>query len=552
MNPCIAISIRAVAPKRSFPSSARLENKAGMPAISSTSSSVFGRLTGRKSHVLEIKDGITQQERFSQSPPLDALSEGDRNRLLTGHRRESSIPSLRNSVTDLGSTVRRSVSLRSHRTNPSTSTIGQRPRGPSSGTPLSQLTPTGSPTEPEETTGASEIYSQQSPPRQHPPRSRGKLSISARSISQRFKSTDTLVLPGQLSEEAEDRPPVPDTAGQQPKNFSMLVAPPQPTPAAPKRAPPDRPSLSSQPSFVTSQTHASGVHSQHGPPTPATAAALGSQNPNFIHRSIHETANKRMATIDYLRKVHEGNVFYFSTLHYTPGSLNTTIPSLHPNKLGRRATSYLSLGYSLPLLLEVNMNSGSPLEYLRALTALLAEFETYQSLAGSESSTGSLSRARMGQMFKTGMGLGNRSGMRTGRRSSAATENLALDTSRTNSLGIPGSGGDSGNSPLEAPSPITHHDFTYLLTPHLPFDPDFATTFSTLCDTLIDTYANLLQLVSRPETCTPAIGDAFSKADKAVRKILVANVMREFEEGTRQAVKSEVSGLGRLVLGGLM
>jgi hypothetical protein len=37
-----------------------------------------------------------------------------------------------------------------------------------------------------------------------------------------------------------------------------------------------------------------------------------------------------------------------------------------------------------------------------------------------------------------------------------------------------------------------------------------------------------------------------------VRKILVANVMREFEETTRNGIKGEVAGLGKLVMGGLM
>ena len=258
-----------------------------------------------------------------------------------------------------------------------------------------------------------------------------------------------------------------------------------------------------------------------------------------------------MSTIDYLRKVHEGNIFYFSTLYYTPTQLHSTIPSMHSVKLGRRATSYLALGYSLPLLLD--LNSASPLEYLKALSALLQEFETYQSLSGSESGSSSLSRARVGQMFKTGMGLGNRSGMRAGRRASAATDSIAFDATKANLLGIPTSGGDGGvTSPLDLPSPIVGHDFNHLLTPHLPFDPDFNTTFATLCDTLIDAYSNLLGMLANPDTCTMAVGEAFAKADKAVRKILVANVMREFEDGTRAGVKTEVAGLGRLVLGGLM
>ncbi|KAK5729474.1 hypothetical protein LTR17_011894 [Elasticomyces elasticus] len=309
----------------------------------------------------------------------------------------------------------------------------------------------------------------------------------------------------------------------------MLVAP-----SVPKRTAPDRPSISSQASFARDL---SGIHGAGNgaplQPITSTATTTGSQNPNSLYQSIHEISAKRMATVDYLRK----------------SSLHTTIPSLHTQKLGRRAANYLALGYSLPLLLD--LNSGSPLEYLKSLTALLQEFETY---SGLDSGSGSLSRAKVGQMFKTGMGLGNRSGMRSGRRTSAVTDSIALDASRASLLTLPGQvGGDGGNSPSDTTSPIMNgHDFHHLLTPHLPFDPDFNTTFATLCDTLIDTYANLLSIISGPEACTPMVGEAFAKADKAVRKILVANVMREFEDGTRQGVKTEVAGLGKLVLGGLM
>lgn len=326
----------------------------------------------------------------------------------------------------------------------------------------------------------------------------------------------------------------------------MLAAP-----SIPKRPPPDRPTLAPQASFVRDVSSSHGNVTNGAPLHPtSTAPTVTAGNPNSIYQAIHETAAKRMATIDYMRKVHEGNIFYFSTLHYTQGALNTTIPSLHTHKLGRRATSYLALGYSLPLLLD--LNSGSPLEYLKALSSLLQEFETYQSLSGFDGSGSSLSRARVGQMFKSGMGLGNRSGMRTGRRASAATDSIALDAQKANLLGLPPSVPEAG-SPQDAPSPISSgHDFHHLLTPHLPFEPDFNTTFATLCDTLIDTYDSLLAMVSGPDICNPAMGEAFAKADKAVRKILVSNVMREFEDGTRQGVKGEVAGLGRLVLGGLM
>jgi hypothetical protein len=347
-----------------------------------------------------------------------------------------------------------------------------------------------------------------------------------------------------------------------------------------------------------------------------------------IYQQIQETAAKRCATIDYIRHVHEGDIFYFSMYHFSPGSLSH-IPSLQPHKLGRRATNYFILGYSLPAILD--QNSNSPLEYLRALSSLLQEFETYQSLSGYDSSGSSLSRGRVAGMLKSGMSLGNRSGR--GRRASTA-ESLAMShhhhdprnsNSTTTSNGTTSStttttpilsSSSAAVSPglenapgidtsefgiLSSPHPHHHHadltspivpqglEFTHLLTPHLPFEPDFPTVLAALCDTLQDVYTRCADLVAAHGAMLqsrmtasgggpdgfgggsggagngggdesvnalvaegPLIAEAFQKADKGLRKILVANSVREFEEASRSGVRTEVAGLGKLVLGGLM
>ena len=492
-----------------------------MPSLSTSSSSVFGRLTGKKS-------AYDQAEGGALSPPLEAPA-----RIINRHKRESSILSI-GSVQELGHNIKRSVSLTSHRTNPSESSnvFGHKPRYPSTGNAISSPLTT-SPIEDEEP----ETLPADLPPQ----KTRGKLSISARSLSSKFKSADhlpTLGHPIQLDGPASR----PTTAIEIPQSQSSMLA----APAVPKRAPPDRPNLQPQYSFTRelySPLPQNGVLQSAAAAQPLSA---GGHNPHAIYQQIHETSAKRMATIEYLRKAHEGNIFYFGTLHYTPGSLQQ-LPSMHPLKLGRRANNYLILGYSLPALLD--LNSGSPLEYLKALCALLQEFETYQTLTGFDSSGNTLSRGRMGQMLKSGMGLGNRTGK--GRRASAVTDSVHIQNPEL--LGLPKSAGDA-TSPMEAPSPISPsgHEFQHLVTPHLPFDPDFGIAYATLCDTLIDTYAKLIDLVPTPDLCGPVVGDAFSKADKAIRKILVSNVLREFEDSTRATVKGEVAGLGKLVLGGLM
>lgn len=136
------------------------------------------------------------------------------------------------------------------------------------------------------------------------------------------------------------------------------------------------------------------------------------------------------------------------------------------------------------------------------------------------------------------------------RRSSAATDLgfPALD---------PGSAVDS-TSATTFSFPASEHDllpgeeYTHLLTPSLPFDPDFFETFATLCDVLIDCYTKVMSLINSPEACGPGVGDLFAKADARVRKIILAGVVREFEDASRSGARAEVAGVGKVVLGGLM
>jgi hypothetical protein len=95
-------------------------------------------------------------------------------------------------------------------------------------------------------------------------------------------------------------------------------------------------------------------------------------------------------------------------------------------------------------------------------------------------------------------------------------------------------------------------EYTHLLTPSLPFDPDFFETFATLCDVLIDTYTRLLSLIPTPRECAGNVADMFSKVDARVRKIIIQGVIKEFEDTSRAGVKGEVANVGKVVLGGLM
>jgi hypothetical protein len=155
-------------------------------------------------------------------------------------------------------------------------------------------------------------------------------------------------------------------------------------------------------------------------------------------------------------------------------------------------------------------------------------------------------KANMGM----GMGMGSK-----GRRSSSANGDFPVLTPSSSFSGDQGLGTESPPTDDLLPN----ESYTHLQTPSLPFDPDFFSTFATLCDVLIDCYTKILGMLSTPESVAAAgggvpstVGDLFNKADARVRKIILAGVVREFEDSCRAGLKTEVGGVGKVVLGGLM
>lgn len=284
---------------------------------------------------------------------------------------------------------------------------------------------------------------------------------------------------------------------------------------------------------------------------------------SLVYQHMQETANKRISTLDYLRKAHEGRVYWFNTLLFDKPDL-ARMPYFDNRKLARRATNYLLLGLSLPVV--VDLNSSTPLDFLRSLNILLGEFETFQSLH-SESGTAasSLSRARIPNMFRRGTQSSK------ARRTSGANDlglGGGIDYPDTNGVGgLSSSGGLDGGSSAGADGQgggpmlsfaasdsdlLPGEEYTHLLTPSLPFDPDFFETFATLCDVLIDCYRRLLSLLSSPRDCTAQVVELFTKADARVRKIIIQGAVKEFEDSSRAGVKNEVANVGKVVLGALM
>ncbi|KAK4241000.1 hypothetical protein C8A03DRAFT_30838 [Achaetomium macrosporum] len=285
-----------------------------------------------------------------------------------------------------------------------------------------------------------------------------------------------------------------------------------------------------------------------------------------VHQHIQETANKRISTLEYLRKAHEGRIYWFNTLLFDKPDLQR-MAYFDPRKLGRRATNYLLLGISLPAVID--LNSSTPVEFLRSLNTLLTEFDTFQQIH-SENGTAatSLTRTRIPQMFRRAaapVSKGRRSSSAAGRDGDMGggypleqvdSNTGAAASATVSSFSAAGDSGPPAGSVMAFGASevdlLPGEEYTYLLTPTLPFEPDFFETFATLCDVLIDTYARLLSLLPTPRECSGSVAELFTKADSKIKKLFIQGVVREFEESGRAGVKAEVANVGKVVLGGLM
>ncbi|KAL1838465.1 hypothetical protein VTJ49DRAFT_2633 [Mycothermus thermophilus] len=300
----------------------------------------------------------------------------------------------------------------------------------------------------------------------------------------------------------------------------------------------------------------------------------------IVHQHIQDTVNKRISTLDYLRKAHEGRLYWFNTLLFDKPDLQR-MSYFDPRKLGRRATNYLLLGISLPAVID--LNSSTPTDFLRSLNTLLTEFDAFQQIHTENGvAATSLTRARLPQMFRRAaapVSKGRRSSSAAGRDTDMGI-GYSLEQVDSNTPGVPAGingggggpapgvavpGGPAGAAAAAASAPegvmafaasevdlLPGEEYTYLLTPTLPFDPDFFETFATLCDVLIDTYSRLLSLLPTPRECGGSVADLFGKVDSRIRKLFIQGVVREFEEVSRAGVKAEVASVGKVVLSGLM
>ncbi|KAI8802816.1 hypothetical protein BJ742DRAFT_831534 [Cladochytrium replicatum] len=203
-------------------------------------------------------------------------------------------------------------------------------------------------------------------------------------------------------------------------------------------------------------------------------------------RDIHEILRLRIHTLEYLKRVHEGNVFYLGGVSIPSDGLAVMYES---HKLRKRTLRWLNLGLSIGSLLALS----NSVDFAKALNSVMSDFENEP---GDNGSTGRTMR----QLFS--------------RRN------------RVNADGI----GDSSNSFLEFA--------------HVPIEVDYVQTFTSLCEVLLASYKKIGRGASTQGSNLQLI-EPFSKADAKVKKIL-AVVLRELDVVAKNMLKEELSSIDEM------
>ncbi|KAI9254474.1 hypothetical protein BDA99DRAFT_518500 [Phascolomyces articulosus] len=233
-------------------------------------------------------------------------------------------------------------------------------------------------------------------------------------------------------------------------------------------------------SVSSSLYHAQSM-SQTTPSQPLQQAISNSnqqpQQQPSLHEYLSELVSKRVATIKYLRRAHEGNTHWFNTILLTKNDLSSIYPNM---KMQRRSCNFYMLGVSLGTILDI-MNTS---DYVKALGQLLNEYEYH---------INDHSKQKMKNIFRKARGKD--------------------DVAYTD-------GGEYG----------------HLMLPHVPFDLDYFETFYTLTDILVEAYQKLL---IGSEGCNQAYFELVLKCDSKLKKIFTL-VTKELDSVARNAIKEEL------------
>ncbi|KAJ3414007.1 hypothetical protein HDV05_007214 [Chytridiales sp. JEL 0842] len=200
---------------------------------------------------------------------------------------------------------------------------------------------------------------------------------------------------------------------------------------------------------------------------------------------LGELVSRRITSLTYLRRLHDGSAHYMSTVLVS----SDVLASLYDTKPGRkRSWQWFYLGMSIGALLVI----ADPLEFVKALNVLMLEYEN-ETEAKQRLNRNLFNRKRS--------------------NSQEAVQANFLET------GV----------------------YSYLQTPNLPFEVDYVHTFLALCDVLITAYAkfvdNTEDLISNP-----LFMESIGKVDSKVKKIIQTS-FKDLEVLSKTLYSAELSTL---------
>ncbi|KAI9287362.1 hypothetical protein BC943DRAFT_358616 [Umbelopsis sp. AD052] len=207
-----------------------------------------------------------------------------------------------------------------------------------------------------------------------------------------------------------------------------------------------------------------------------TSSSLNTQT--NIYDFLSELVYKRIATINYLRRTHEGTTHWFNTVLLSREDL----ASMYQNsKMTPRTLKFFTLGVSLGPILDVT----NQVDYVKALHLLLHEFECHNN---------ENQKPKMKNIF---------------RKTKSKDDHSYIDDG----------------------------EYTHLITPNVPFELDYIQTFFTLFDLLAEAYHKLL--VGTESLCTQSFCEQVLKCDSKLKKI-VSMITKELDALARNAIKEEL------------
>ncbi|CAO3615787.1 unnamed protein product [Cunninghamella blakesleeana] len=194
------------------------------------------------------------------------------------------------------------------------------------------------------------------------------------------------------------------------------------------------------------------------------------QQQSTILEYLHELITKRVSTIQYLSQTHLGNTHWFNTILLTKDDLDDI------------SCNFYTLGVSLGNLLDIN----NPIDFVKALVQLLAEFEIH---------TADNSRQKMKNIF---------------RKTKTKDENNV----------------ESGG------------EYVHLIVPHVPYELNYFEVFFTLCDALIEVYQKFMSGIENNQY-TQSYFELVLKCDGKIKK-LFSMITKELDALARNAIKDEL------------